>query len=621
MRRSLFSKSVLTVICAFVALFAQAQSFTVDAPNVVSAGEVFQIVYTVNADVDSFNPPALSGLTLLAGPTSSRMQSYSNVNGKSSSSLEVSYTLVVRSSSEGKAKVGQASVQVNGKTISCRALDIDVVASANQSGGNQSTGQSGRQSQDNDSYQSQNRSSNGTISDTDAFLSLNLSRTSVVKGEPIVATLKLYIKNVNIAGFEDVKFPVFNGFWSQELEVPQNINFTRENYNGQIYNSAVLRKWVLLPQKTGSISIDPAELVCQFQVRVGSGRRSMFDDFFSDSYQLVKKRLFTRQSTIAVKNLPSPAPADFGGGVGQMQMKVTLGRDSIPAHEAGSITVELSGSGNLNLLEAPKVSIPADFEQYDVKTTNNYSNGAAGMTGSKTFEFPFIPRSEGTFEIPAVTYSYYDTKAGKYVTLSSGPLSIKVTKGSATGGSAVISGVSKQAVANLGSDIRYISNASPRFFSRDSMFIGKMLFFLCILLLVVLTWFTDRMLSVRARLRGDVRRRANRRANKVATARLKQASGYLAKDLGSAFYEELHKTLLGYISDKLAIKFSDMQRDTIVETLEAHKVEKEDIDKFILLLNDCEMARYSSASAYEKAAMNAQYTRAVELISSFESEL
>lgn len=620
MRRSLFSKSVLTVICAFVALFARAQSLTVDAPNVVSAGEVFQIVYTVNADVDNFNPPTLSGLTLLAGPTSSRMQSYSNVNGKSSSSLELSYTLVVRAASAGKAKIGQASVQVNGKTISCMALDIDVVAGGNQSGGNQSSHQNS-QSQDNDPYQSQNRSSNGTISDTDAFLSLNLSRTSVVKGEPIVATLKLYVKNVNIAGFEDVKFPVFNGFWSQELEVPQNINFTRENYHGQIYNSAVLRKWVLLPQKTGSINIDPAELVCQFQIRVGGGRRSMFDDFFSDSYQMVKKRLFTKQSTIAVKNLPSPAPADFGGGVGQMQMKVSLSRDSIPAHEAGSITVELSGSGNLNLLEAPKVNIPADFEQYDVKTTNNYSNGAAGMSGTKTFEFPFIPRSEGVFEIPAVTYSYYDIKAGKYVTLSSGPLSIKVTKGSATGGSAVISGVSKQAVANLGSDIRYISNTSSRFSSRNSMFVGKAMFFVCILLLAALTWLADRMLVRRARLRGDVRRRANRRASKVAAARLKQASGYLAKDLGSAFYEELHKALLGYISDKLAIKFSDMQRDTIVETLEAHKVEKEDVDNFISLLDDCEMARYSSASAYENSAMNAQYMKAVEVISSFESKL
>ncbi len=617
MRRSLISKSALSLIFVFAALFAKAQSFTVDAPNVVGAGEVFQIVYTVNADVDNFNPPALSGLTLLAGPTSSRMQSYSNVNGKASSSLELSYTLVVRASSEGKAKVGPASVQVNGKTISCRALDIDVVASGSQTSGNQSSDES-----DTDSYrQSQNHSSNGAISESDAFMSLNFSRTSVVKGEPVVAILKLYVKNVNIAGFEDVKFPVFNGFWSQELEVPQNINFTRENYNGQIYNSAVLRKWVLLPQKTGSITIDPAELVCQFQVRVGSGRRSMFDDFFSDSYQMVKKRLYTKQSVITVKNLPSPAPNDFGGGVGQMKMNVALSRDSIPAHEAGSITIELSGSGNLNLLETPKVQIPADFESYDVKTTNNYSNSAAGMSGTKTFEFPFIPRSEGVFEIPAVTYSYYDIQAGKYVTLSSGPLSIVVTKGNATGGSAVIGGVSKQAVANLGSDIRYISNASSRFSSKNSIFIGKLLFFVCVFAIFMLTWFADKMLARRARLRGDVRRRANRRANKVAGARLKQASAYLAKDLGSAFYEELHKALLGYVSDKLAIKFSDMQRDTIVETLQNHNVDKEDVDNFIELLDDCEMARYSSSSAYEKESMDAQYKKAVEIISSFESKL
>ncbi len=616
-KRSLL-KFVVLAVCLFSSIGVWGQSFSVDAPNVVGVGEVFQIVYTADADVDEFVKPSLSGLTLLAGPTPSRMQSYSSINGKTSSSLQISYTIVVRATAAGKAKVSPASVKINGRTLSSRALDIDVVAD----GSSAAASQPSSSSQSQHSQQSESSSSStGQISSSDAFLNLAISRGSVVKGEPVVVTLKLYVKNVNISGFEDVKFPVFNGFWSQELEVPQNISFVRENYNGQIYNSAVLRKWVLLPQKTGSITIDPAEIVCQFQVRAGGGRRSMFDDFF-DSYQMVKKRLFTKSVTINVRNLPQPAPADFGGGVGQLSMKVSLGRDSIPAHEAGTITVELNGSGNLNLLEAPKIQIPSDFEQYDMKTTNNYSNGAAGMSGSRTFEFPFIPRSEGVFEIPAVTYSYYNIKSGKYETLKSQPLTIKVTKGSATSaGNTVISGMSKQAVANLGSDIRYISNASASFSNKGKQFIGSLLFFACIALLVLLVWAGDLLLCRRARLKGDVRRTANRKANKVANARLKSASAYLAKDLGSAFYEELHKALLGYVSDKLAIKFADMQRDTIEQTLVSHNIEPETIGSFMELLDECEMARYSSSAAYEHSAMQAQFSKAVETISSFENKL
>ncbi len=596
-----------------------AQSFTVSAPNVVEKDEIFKVVYTANADIEGFTTPTFTGLDLLAGPTSSRMTSTQIINGKRTDSYEVSYTLILRATATGVAKISPASAVINGKTYTAKGVDIEVVAT-NVSSSSSQTQQgvaSGGYSQSADAAAS--RSSRGEISSEDVFLRLSFSKSRVVKGEPIVATLKLYTK-VPVAGFEDIKFPVFNGFWSQELETPQNINFVRENYNNQVYSSAVLRKYMLLPQQTGEITIEPSEMVCLIQIRTSGGGRSIFDDFF-DSYQTVKKRLSTKAVKINVAALPAGAPASFGGGVGEFSMKVKLNRDSLKAHEAGALTVEISGNGNLNLIETPHVELPADFEKYDVKTNNNYANGANGMSGKKIFEFPFIPRSEGLFEIPSVEYSYYSISSGKYVTLKSQPISLKVLPGDniLQSSGAVIQGMNKQSVVNLGSDIRYIATSSADLVKKGVFFIGSLWFFIAVALIVIGWFLADKILSVRRKLRGDVKRTRNKRANKVAKMRLKQAQVYLAENLGAPFYEELHKALLGYIGDKLSIPFSQLQREVISEQLQQKGVDQAFVSDFMQLLDNCEMARYSQDGG--AVAMAEQYNKAIETISNLENRL
>ena len=387
--------------------FAQ-NTFTVDAPRVVGQDEIFRVVFTANGEIENFTNPQVTGAEILAGPSPSRMQSTQIINGQRTERLEISYTFIMRPTGEGVAKIGAATATVGGKNYTTNELSIEVVkGEAQQSGQQQQQGVAGGNAQ------SAQRSSTGEVSSKDVFLKLSFSKTKVVKGEPIIATLKLYTR-VPIAGFEDIKFPVFNGFWSQEIETPQNINFVRENVDNQIYNSAVLRRYMLLPQQTGDIAVKPAEMICQVQVRSSySGGRSIFDDFFDSGYQVVKKRVSSAEAVIKVSPLPAGAPASFGQGVGNFSLKVALSRDSVKAHEAGSLIVTVEGSGNLNLIEAPKVQLPADFELYDVKTSNNYSYGNNGIQGSKTFEYPFIPRSEGVFEVPPVEYSYYDIKSGK----------------------------------------------------------------------------------------------------------------------------------------------------------------------------------------------------------------
>lgn len=596
------------VFLALSTITAYAQNFTVDAPNVVEKDEIFRIVYTADAEVEEFTAPELSGLELLAGPMPSRMSSTNIVNGVRTDVFEINYTIMVRARQTGVATVSPASVKIDGKQYTSKALSIEVVAgnSSGSSGGNGNGAQEG------------NAPENGEISSEDIFLKLSFSKTRVVRGEPIVATLKLYTR-VPIAGFEDVKFPVFNGFWSQELETPQNINFVRENYNNQVYSSAVLRRYILLPQQTGDLTVDPSYMVCQIQIRTSGGGLSMFDSFF-DTYQTVRKRLSTPSATIKVNPLPSGAPASFGGGVGDFTMEVNLSADSIRAHEAASLTVEINGSGNINLIETPFVELPQDFEKYDVKTDNSFSNGTSGLSGKKVFEFPFIPRSEGLFVIPPVKYSYYSIRQGRYITLESDTLKLKVLPNSNASSSAqVVSGVNKQSVVNLGSDIRYIFTSSADLARKGRFLIASWYFAAAVILIALLFLVADKVLKEREKLRGDVRRTRNRRANKVARNRLKLAQSYLAKGLQAPFYEELHKALLGYVSDKLSIQFAEMQRDAIIELLESRGIQAQERDELISLIDECEMARYSQQQS--DGAMDGQYKRAIDIISTLENKL
>lgn len=611
-----YLRKVFLILLLLVGYTAVAQNtFTVDAPRVVGQDEIFRVVYTADGEITDFTNPTVTGAEILAGPSPSRMQSTQIINGQRTERLEISYTFILRPTGAGTAKISQASASIGGKVYTTKEISIEVVkGEASQNGSQQQSGAV------TGNTQSGNRSSAGEVSAKDVFLKLSFSKTKVVKGEPIVATLKLYTR-VPIAGFEDIKFPVFNGFWSQEIETPQNINFVRENVDGQIYNSAVLRKYMLLPQQTGDLAIKPAEMICQVQVRTAStGGRSIFDDFFDSGYQVVKKRVNSGETSIKVSPLPAGAPASFGQGVGNFTLSVALSRDSVKAHEAGSVIVKVEGTGNLNLIEAPKVELPADFELYDMKSSNNYSYGSNGISGSKTFEFPFIPRSEGVFEVPPVEYSYYDIKTNKYVTLKSLPVSIKVLKGdSQVGTGSLIQGISKQAVANLGEDIRYILQGNPAFSAKGKFFVGSVAFFVVLVLIALMYVVLHYFLQKRAKLKGDVVRTRNRKANKVARMRLKLANSYMEQSLRSPFYEELHKALLGYISDKLAIQFADMQRDTIKETLENKKVSQSNIADFMQLLEDCEMARYSMESG--AGEMSAQYQKAISVISNLEGEL
>ena len=584
-------------------------SIQVQAHKVVSIDEQFNVTFVIEgAKPTDFNWEPGADFELVWGPQQGRSTSVQIINGKRTESSQTTYSYILRPLKVGKFTLAKASAKVKGDEIYSSPHTIEVVSSGSSSG---------QSSQPSQNQSSRPQSQQGNISDSDLFLRLSLNRSDVVVGEPITATIKLY-QRVNISGFEGVSFPSFNGFWSQEIEAPSNIEFQRETYDGQIYNVAVLRKFLLIPQHQGRLNIDPAELVCLVSVRVSSGGNSIFDGFF-DEYRNVRKKVQTKPVTVNVSALPAGAPASFGGGVGEFSISASVSKDTVKTHEAASLIVTVSGKGNVALLEAPKVSLPPDMEVYDTKVTSNIAPG--GMSGTRKYEYPFIPRSHGYFVIEPIKYSYYDVNQKKYVTLETQPIALAVLKGNDTGSSAtvVVPGSSQKDVKNLDSDVRYINVKDPLLVAKGHFLVGSGLFWIIVTLLVAAAtalWLLLRRMAAR---RADVAGMKNRKATKMALKRLQLAATFLKQNLYTAFYEELHKALLGFIADKLMIPASELSKDKISDALKDGNVPQEDINAFIDILDACEFARYSPSTGND--AMAAHYAAATEVISAIDSSM
>ena len=595
--------TVLSLVAAAVA-FAQTE-IKVEAPNVVAADEQFNVTFIIEGEDSPSDFAWTSGeeFQIQWGPQQGKSTSIQIVNGKRSKTVQSTYTYVLRPVRTGRFSIPAATAKVKGRQISSQTKTIEVASAGAASAQRPQTGQ-----------QPQRQSAG--VSDSDIFMTLTLDRTKVVVGEPITATLKLY-QRVNIAGFENVSFPTFNGFWSQETEAPTNIEFNREVYDGQIYNAALLRKFTLIPQQQGQVTINPAEMTCLVNIRVSSGGTSIFDGFFDD-YRTVRKKVSTRPVTVTVSPLPAGAPASFAGGVGEFRISAKVSKDTLKTHEAASLLVTVSGRGNVSLLEAPKVNFPPDMEVYDTKVSDRIDK--TGLSGSRTYEFPFIPRSYGDFVIEPVKYSYYDVNQKKYVTLETAPISLVVLKGNETEHAGVIvSGPVQKDVKNLASDIRFINVKDSTLVPQGSFFVGTALFWVLLVALFLVAsvlWAALRHLAAR---RADVAGTRNRKATKMALKRLHLANTFLKQNLYTAFYEELHKALLGFISDKLNIPASELSRDRISEALTEGGVDAAHAETFIGILDACEFARYAPSAGND--AMAAHYNSALEVISSIDSNM
>jgi tetratricopeptide (TPR) repeat protein len=604
-------KMFLTAFLVLSALVMTAQtSIQVQTHKVVAEDERFNVTFVIdgNVKVSEFSWEPGSDFQLLWGPQRGHSSSIQIINGKTTKSVQTTFSYVLRPLKAGRFSLPSARANVDGKELVSSSESIEVVSQQAQS----------RQQNPSSSSQSQTQQPKATQQRTgeDIILTLNLSRTNVVVGEPITATIMLYTR-ADIAGFESAQFPDFNGFWSQEQDSPTNIEFSRATYNGQIYNAALLKKYMLIPQQTGALTISPAEIVCLVNVRTAPSGNSIFDGFF-DSVTTVRQKVVSKAVKVNVSALPKGAPESFGGGVGEFTISAKMSKDSLKTHEAASLIVTVSGKGNISLIQAPDVKLPPDMEAYDTKTSDRVDK--SGYSGSKRYEYPFIPRSWGDFVIPPVKYSYYDVKAGKYVTLQTDSIAFNVARGAdVPGAGTVISAPSQKDVKSLGTDIRYINVKNSQLSAKGVFFVGSALFWVLtalIVLLAVVCWAAFRKIAAR---RADVAGAKNRKATKMAMKRLRLAGTFLRQNLYTAFYEELHKALLGFMSDKLNVPVAELSKERIAEILSEGGVPASLIDSFVGLIDACEFARYSPSAGNE--AMTAHYEAALDVISSVDSNM
>ena len=594
-------------------------SIRVEVHNIVEQSERFNLVFVVEGEhaPSDFQWEPGSDFTVVWGPQKGSSTSIQMVNGKTTRSSQTSYTYILQARSTGTFTLPPATARIKGNELHSKPVTIQVVADGASSGGSASSGGGQTSPQGQQGQRSQPSAQDGT---QDIFMRMSLSRSSVVVGEPVTATLKIYHR-ANLVGFENAKFPAFKGFWSQEVDSPSNIEFQREQVDGTMYNAAVLRRWVLIPQKAGDVTVDPAEIVCLVNVqRRRASTGSIFDDFFGNDYVTTRQRVATRSATLHVSALPAGAPASFSGGVGEFKVQARLSKDSLATHDAASLLVTVSGKGNIALLEAPKVQFPPDFETYDVKTSVNTDK--SGTSGSKTFEYPFIPRSPGDFEIAPVQLGYYDIARRRYEVAASPALPLSVARSASapatTSGGGTTLVVDRKGVKNLADDIRFIRSKTSLGAPGSFLVYSPLWWSVAAALLLAALGFWLGFRKVAAR-RADVAGTRKRKATRQALKRLAQAREFLEKNLYTAFYEELHRSLLGFVGDKLAMDMADQTKENISASLAARGVPQETADGFTALLAACEEARYAPDAGHD--AMNAHYEQAVNLITAIDASM
>lgn len=551
----------------------------------VGRNEEFTVEFTINSKPNNFKGPNFDGFKVIGAPS----QSETNYLGTSGlrQSYSVAYTLMAKK--PGKYTIGSAYAVVDEETYETRPFQITVTQETTRP---------------NSPYD---------LAEKMAFLKVLASKTTVYQGEPIVAAYKVYFKT-NIGNPSLLEEPDYTGFFKENID-PKRIPTSSERYNGEAYKTAVIHRRLLLPQKSGKIK--PGAVEMRIPTPIPSNRRDIFGRRLN---QTINQTASVRFPTITVKPLPeSGKPDNFAGAVGRYSMDVSISRNEVEANESVTLKVKLSGDGNIKLIELPEPEIPSAFEAYDPKYSENIKVDIDGMRGSKTYEYLLIPRYGGTYKIPPVEFSYFDTKAKKYRTLSSNTFEITVNGGAAQPNtqSTGPGQVNQEEVSFINKDILFIKTKPGNLALKGSSFFGSVGFYLGIALSGFASIAMILFFLFRKSRKEDQTKVKQGRANKVARKHLQEAKKMLDANDNDGFYQALSAALLGYFSDKLNIPNSRMSKDIIQEELSGKGVENSSIQKALELMNRAELARFTSAASNSSS----DYEETATVITEIEKQL
>lgn len=598
-------RSSIFLICLFIACACFSQVIRVSTPSRVEAGENFRVSFKVTTqDVDDFRSGLHSTdvVEVIAGPYTSSESSFQMVNGHTSSSSSITYTYTLYAAKSGVYNIPAAHARVGGKQISSRPAKVTVVGSA------QGRGNNSPKMHEDDNYQPHMKAAGSAISGRDLFIKVSANKKKVYEQEPILLTYKVYTL-VDLTQLEG-KMPELTGFHTQEIPLPQQKSFHIERVNGKPYRTVTWSQYVMYPQMTGKMEIPSIT----FKGIVVQQNRSVdpFEAFFNggSGYVEVKRNIVAPSIKIDVLPLPHK-PANFSGGVGKFNISAQLNKNELKAGDPLSLRIVVGGIGNLKLIKQPVVNFPKDWDKYDPKVTDKTKLTSNGLEGNMIYDILAVPRNQGHYTIPPVELTYYDTSLNQYKTIKTQSFEIEVAKGDGSRSSVV--DYSK----DQPKDIKDIKKGEAELHSVDNFFFGSVGYLMS--LLIPFAAFVALLVIFRKRAidNADLVKMKGKKANKIATKRLRQANKLMLAGKSNEFYDEVLRALWGYVGDKLNMPAEKLSRENISEKLQSHNVDDNTISKFLSAIDDCEMMRFAPGDP--EGNMNKTFESAMTAIMEIEN--
>lgn len=599
-------------------LAAQEPQLSVQAPNSVPAGQTFEIVYSINVrGSKSFQAPSFEGLDILYGPYQSQSSSFQFVNGRQSQSFNLSFTYGLRAPKEGNITVGAASIIVDGKTYQSEPFTLNVTA------GNQNrTNQAGRvnPSRNNSRPQTDARQSNTQkqqslppeVSDQDLFVTVQPSKKNPYVGEQIILNYRIYT-SIPVEQFIINKTPSNKGFWVEELDVnPQSQN--QEMIDGRNYVYADIRRVALFAQNEGTHTVEPMEVEALAQIAVQRQQTNSIWDFFDDPFfapmQTVKKELKSPSLKITAQPLPEEGrPLSFDGLVGDFTINFDYDLQTLKTNEASTFRFTVSGRGNVEMIHAPQITFPPDFEVYEPKISYTKNNNANGVGGKAVFEYIVVPRHPGVYKIDAFSYSFFNPSTGKYEEKDIPEIVLNVEAGK----NATMNSNSSPGSKRTGGDIEYIKPTVDKWHAIGKNFLFSAAFWSCMGAEILLFGLCLLFFRLHAKSKADLAGLKNRKAAKEAKRCLKKAAFLLKEGKREDFFIEISQALWGFLANKCNIPPANLSMDTVREELQKRRVADELTTQFIQTLDYCEFERFSPQASKEEG-MKKMYEEAYEII-------
>lgn len=597
-------KISLLIIILLLPLKLSAQNFTASVnETTVADNEQFKVTFTLSGNnvngIKNFNPPPFSNFIILSGPNQSTSIQF--INGVQSGSISYSYILQPRSL--GNFSIGKASIEYDGEEYQTEPLNITVVK------GNSKP----KQQKQDDSISNEEIAKN-------LFIKATVDKRKVFLGEQVTVTYKLYTR-LNIAAQMSIsKLPQYQGFWTEELETSTNIVFMTEVIDGKQFRVGTLKRAALFPTQTGKLEITPFELTVPIQIKKNRNRNNIFDDFFNDPFgnsKTIEFNAISDKITIDVLQLPQKnKPDSFKGAVGDFTFRADLDKTSAKTNEPVTLKIEISGKGNIQLVDMPELNLPTGFEKYEPKTSEKINNKNI-ISGTKTAEYLMVPRVVGKREIPAIKFSYFDPANKKYITKQSGPFTLNITQGESLPDVQV---ANKEEIRKLGEDIRFIKTSGYDIYKKEKSVLFTPFFWIggvtpMVLLFVLIGWKRKN-----DKLAGNITLLNYQRAQKIAKKRLKKAKQLLNENNHKEFYTEISQALFGYLEDKLHIAKAEFTIDKAKDELAKLNVNDDLTQKVKQMAEACEFIRFAPG-AEENTAMKSTFDQMANVITDVEKSI